>query len=72
MYAQDAIKEYTECKTVDAKFVHFADAIQCHQYSRHEMQLGNKGYMEEVFKNSGVRIAELSEKLEQYSWNREK
>ena len=44
--------------------VHYADALQCYQYARNEMDLGNTGYMEEVFINSKQRMDKIEEKLE--------
>ena len=50
----------------EALAVHYADALQCLQYSSNEMGLGNNGYMVDVFENSGKRLSELEEKLEPY------
>lgn len=44
--------------------VHYADALQCYQYASNEMNLGNTGYMEEVFINSKTRMDKIKEKLE--------
>ena len=43
--------------------VKLADVIQCSQYAKHEMKLGNKGYMEDVFCESVKRRRILEEKL---------
>lgn len=50
----------------EALVVHYADALQCLQYSSNEMGLGNGGYMVDVYENSNKRLAELEEKLEPY------
>jgi len=64
LFAQLGVEEYTMGITIESKMVHFADAIQCNQYSKHEMSLGNRGYMEEVYDNSTVRIKQLLNELE--------
>ena len=46
--------------------VHYADALQCLQYSDNEMGLGNRGYMVDVFENSKRRLSILEEKLKPY------
>jgi len=46
--------------------VHYADALQCYQYAMNEMNLGNTGYMEEVFVNSKNRMDKIEEKLEKW------
>lgn len=66
LFAQLGVQEYTMCTTTEAKFVHFADAIQCYQYASHEISLGNKGYMSEVVDNASRRISILREELKEY------
>ena len=50
-------------KSVESKIVHLADAIQCLQYSEVELKMGNKGYMEKVYKGSLERIGKAREEL---------
>lgn len=50
----------------EALAVHYADALQCLQYSDNEMKLGNQGYMVDVYVNSNRRLAVLKEKLKSY------
>lgn len=52
--------------TVESKIVHMADVIQCIQYSRHEIKLGNDGYMEEVLGMSVRRLTKLEGELREY------
>jgi len=57
------------CKMYDhyspeSMVVHYADALQCYQYAMNEMNLGNTGYMEEVFINSRERMDKIKDKLE--------
>jgi 5'-deoxynucleotidase YfbR-like HD superfamily hydrolase len=51
--------------------VHYADALQCYQYALNEMNLGNTGYMEEVFINSKLRMDAIAAKLEPWRINHE-
>tara|TARA_R110002167_G_scaffold185793_2_gene386575 strand:+ start:5386 stop:5889 length:504 start_codon:yes stop_codon:yes gene_type:complete len=57
--------EYSK-STVEAMIVHLADAMQCSQYAKSEMALGNKGYMDQVLQNSERRVSEITEKLKEY------
>jgi len=52
--------------SVESMVVHYADALQCRQYSKNELNMGNGGYMEDVYINSGRRLLELEEKLKPY------
>lgn len=52
--------------TPEALVVHYADALQCLQYSANEIGLGNGGYMVDVHENSTKRLAKLKEKLKPY------
>lgn len=56
--------------TPEALVVHYADALQCAQYSLNEINLGNTGYMEEVFSNSNKRLDVIEKKLEQWRKNK--
>ena len=49
--------------TTESLIVHLADAMQCNQYARHEISLGNLGYMISVEAGSAQRVAELKHKL---------
>jgi len=49
--------------SIEATIVHFADTIQCTQYAKHEIALGNTGYMSQVFHSSNLRANQLEEKL---------
>lgn len=64
-HIQDYCHMYDE-DSPEALVVHYADAIQCVQYSLNEMQLGNSGYMEEVLINSTKRLKALEDKLDKY------
>lgn len=55
----DLINEYRNGESVESKIVKLADTIQCSTYSKHEMNLGNHGYMKEVNTKSNERAAEL-------------
>jgi len=50
----------------EALAVHYADALQCKQYADNEIQLGNQGYMTDVYRNSVKRLYELESKLQPY------
>jgi 5'-deoxynucleotidase YfbR-like HD superfamily hydrolase len=52
--------------TPEALIVHYADALQCMQYSLNEIQMGNTGYMVDVYENSSKRLSKLEEKLKPY------
>lgn len=52
--------------TIEGRICHLADAMQCYQYARHEISLGNRGYMVEVKINSERRIKELREEIKKY------
>lgn len=65
----DQLREYCTMyhdETPEALAVHYADALQCLQYSSNEIGLGNNGYMVDVFDNSQKRLDELEKKLEPY------
>jgi|TARA_R110002126_G_scaffold38334_1_gene114522 5'-deoxynucleotidase YfbR-like HD superfamily hydrolase len=64
-----AVKQYCEMydnDSVEAKIVHMADAMQCSQYARSEIKLGNKGYMDQVLQNSEHRVRNLAQELEEH------
>ena len=52
--------------SIEAIFVHFADVLQCKTYSKHEIDLGNKGYMLKVYKDSKYRIKQFKKLLQKY------
>lgn len=52
--------------TVEGLVVHLADVLQCRQYSKMEMQLGNKGRMAEIHSESVARISRLKGALVSY------
>lgn len=56
--------------TPEALVVHYADALQCFQYSVNEIKLGNTGYMEEVLTNSSARMRKIEEKLKPWRKNK--
>ena len=65
----DQVKDYCfmyHHESPEALVVHYADALQCLQYSTNEIELGNSGYMVDVFENSNKRLDELEKKLEPY------
>ena len=55
-----------EDKTVEAKIVHLADAMQCLQYSGIEIKLGSDGYMQNVHVNAERRILDAQKELKEY------
>jgi len=57
---------YDANETIETKIVHLADAMQCIQFSKVEVDLGNKGYMQKVFINSERRVNELKQELTDY------
>ena len=59
------VREYNS-DTPEALAVHYADALQCKQYADNEIQLGNQGYMTDVYRNSCKRLYELEQKLKPY------
>ena len=62
---QDYCRKYHD-ESPEALIVHYADALQCLQYSANEIGLGNQGYMVDVYKNSTKRMEKLEEKLKPY------
>ena len=62
---QTAIEDHLG-DSVEANFVRFADAIQCHQYSRAEIATGGSGYMHEVSRSSQRRMNKFKKELESY------
>lgn len=58
-FIQDYIKEYDEGDSIEHLIVHIADAAQCITYSKNEIELGNKSYMEKVYKESIERVNTL-------------
>lgn len=58
--------EHEAKQSVESLIVHYADVIQCMQYSGNELKLGNDGYMKEVFFMSGERAKELKELLNEF------
>lgn len=63
------IKSYSEFARLHPEsneilVVKLADVIQCSQYANHEMKMGNKGYMKEVYDESIRRKELLEQKLE--------
>jgi hypothetical protein len=63
MYAED----YNKADTVECQIVHLADTMQCMQFARMELKLGNAGYMSEVYAGSLARIHELEVELKSYA-----
>jgi len=49
----------TKTDSAEARIIKMADAIQCEQYARNEIQLGNSGYMQYVLDHSMKRVKEL-------------
>jgi len=54
--------------SIESKIVHLADAMQCHQYSKNEMSLGNNGYMTTVYTHSFERIEDIEKELKSYEY----
>jgi len=63
---QIAIERYDENKSIEAKVVHLADAMQCQQYAENEIRLGSNHYFKEVRSNSIKRINFLKAELSQF------
>lgn len=62
---QDGLSIYNG-NWIEGRICHLADAMQCYQYARHEISLGNRGYMLEVKLNSERRVKELREEIKKY------
>ena len=60
------IRSYEARDTVEADMVKFADVIQCEQFARTEVNLGNTGYMQEVLEASSARAAQYELELQDY------
>lgn len=65
-FIKEYITNYTEHKTIEAQIVSLADIIQCYTYSKNEVNLGNRGYMEKVMEESVKRESELRLLLSPY------
>lgn len=65
-FIQDFINSYEEHKECEAIIVTLADIIQCSTYSRNELNLGNRGYMEKVYLESVKREEVLRVQLKPY------
>ena len=64
--AQVAVTEFNIGMSLNAKIVKMADVIQCIQYARTEIKLGNDGYMQKVLDNSLNRLEQLQKELKTY------
>jgi len=60
------VAAYDAQACVEAKIVFLADAMQCVQFSKVEVDLGNTGYMREVYVNSEIRVQDIRKELTQY------
>ena len=56
-------------QTIESLIVHLADVIQCGQYAKHEIKLGNDGYMQKVLDLSEFRINMLESSLHEFKRN---
>jgi len=65
VHIQNCCNAYDKDLT-ESKIVHLADAMQCSQYARSEISLGNEGYMDQVLQNSEHRVRMLEEELSGY------
>jgi len=63
---REGVEGYDSQSSIEASIVHLADIIQCIQYSGMEVQLGNRGYMEKVYKESLDREQQLIKEIKQY------
>ena len=61
--------ELDKNKTIESLIVHLADVIQCSQYAKNEIKLGNDGYMKQVLDMSEFRINMLESELYDYKRN---
>jgi 5'-deoxynucleotidase YfbR-like HD superfamily hydrolase len=61
---QECCYAYENKTSTEAKIVHMADAMQCAQYAKSEIALGNKGYMDNVLQNSERRVRDIEKELE--------
>ena len=60
------VQMYDANDSIAATVVHLADAIQCRQFAKVEVSLGNQGYMLKVLRSSEERIKILEQQLERY------
>lgn len=60
------ITEYEEHESPESLIVRYADTIQCMQYAKNEVLLGNKGYMADIYKLTSERLKECDEQLKKY------
>ena len=67
-HIQEFCTQYND-DTPEALIVHYADAFQCVQYSNNEMEMGNRGYMVDVYTNSLRRMEVIKVKLMPYIRN---
>ena len=58
--------EHKEHLTVESKIVHYADVLQCLQYSKHEVSIGKNDYMLRVMSQTVDRIYEMTEELDEF------
>lgn len=69
---RQAVHEYDKQRHIEAKIVHLADAMQCAQFSKSELKLGNTGYMTIVYDTSINRVKKLKGDLHGHRRNTEK
>ena len=65
-YSSDLWLRLSYGTSVEAMIVHYADVLQCIQYAKHEVKLGNNGYMLKVLDMSTERAKLLEEKLNEF------
>ncbi len=57
---------YDRNDSIETRIVHLADAMQCIQFAKVEVDLGNKGYMEKVYINSIDRVNKIQLEIEEH------
>ena len=62
---------YDKKSIIEAHVVRLADMMQCIQYAKTEVELGNKGYMQKVLDESFERVKQYKEELKHYERRKE-
>jgi len=67
---QKGVKLYDAKSTVESWVVHYADILQCEHYAQLEVNMGNKGYFQDILDKSIERKLVYLDKLERYRYER--
>jgi 5'-deoxynucleotidase YfbR-like HD superfamily hydrolase len=65
-FVESTWKEFEDGNTIESLVVKYADVLQCMLYAKKEIELGNKGYMHDVYISSIKRLEELEKGLDNY------